>query len=95
MVECCGEDRTTPFCSMCGKTIDGHNVLYGLLSHIQRTIKSYERRKQTRLEHCDNADPHIKTIEKKMKKWVDWQDAVICAIVLVDKQPTKQKPNND
>ena len=89
MIECCGKDRTTPFCPMCGRAIDGHNVLYGLLSHIQGVVRSYECRRQSRLSHCDNDKTHplVKGVEKKMKKWVDWQDALARAISISEQQP--------
>ena len=85
-IECCGVDRATPFCPMCGKGIDGHNVLYGLLTHIHRTVVSYEHRKQARLASVDNDKdaPYVKTIEKKMKKWTQWEAALTHAISLVD-----------
>jgi hypothetical protein len=57
-MECCGEERKTPFCPQCGKKIVDANGLQGLLLHVQQRVRSLKR---------TPSDP------KKLDKWQSWE----------------------
>lgn len=73
-MNCCGEDRPTPFCPMCGKSMEGD--LCGLLKHVQQRIRNgrYSIKRWTEANPAQARIPREKVL---LEKWVLWRDALI------------------
>ena len=84
-MECCGFDRTTPYCPMCGKVM---NVCpaYELLRHIKKYRDSIKADIATSIEihgedgnkiHKDSGTKYREGMETRFKKWDSWYKAVV------------------
>lgn len=77
-VECCGSERTTPFCSECGKRILDIHSIYGLLEHCQGRLNILESElhssKRANPELEDGSRAAIKRSHKEdiIHKWDCW-----------------------
>lgn len=59
-MRCCGENRTTRFCSTCGKQLLEDKPLFSLLNHCRRTANMLKQRGKS---HSNGYD-----------KWTDWAE---------------------
>ena len=73
MTKCCGEERTTPFCPMCGAAIKGHGI-ETLLQHCQRSLGKAKKEMENRTSA--GYERHIKTSQASVNKWQSWVDAI-------------------
>lgn len=83
---CCGEDRSTPFCPMCGHSIESEHAkaLSELLRHAEKSLKmsdSNMRRHKQRMQSCEekHKSHHLHASLKCASvscKWSRWVDAI-------------------
>jgi len=81
---CCGEKRTTSFCSACGKQMQAGSLV-GLLAHVRSTLTSQysrladmkaQKEEAERLPTRHNAKWYDKQIPKQellAAKWASWE----------------------
>lgn len=85
MSTCCGEERKTPFCPICGTVLNSnHANIQGLLAHIRAHTKG-----QTATCEADEHDyPHNLTMNRRRRralhKWQSWESAIVGLIENTD-----------
>ena len=67
-MNCCGEERVTPFCPMCGKSIQDNDPLLSLLQHCRIHDGNLSKRAQE--ASSDFNHEHIQKHAAKWKRWV-------------------------
>jgi hypothetical protein len=74
MTTCCGAERSTPFCPMCGKRLIRNEGLYGLLLQCRTT----EKKMRSKLEYSarDGDQREKESILSSADKWKAWGDAL-------------------
>lgn len=80
-MKCCGEERTTPFCPICGLELQGTRTLYGLLRHCRTQqaaleVKIADReafdKREGRSQHpFPSKERQTKNAAEKWKTWAD------------------------
>lgn len=76
MAQCCGEDRATPFCPMCGAKIVEPHPLLGLLKHVSASRKVAEGSLETMMRNADHYEFSAKQqarMKQKIAKWSGWE----------------------
>ena len=83
---CCNENRSTPFCPICGSVIASEyaKTLSELLKHAKNSLKASETnlaRHKRRIEECEDRQKiyHSRAIERYVcvaNKWHRWVDAI-------------------
>lgn len=84
-MECCGYDRTTSFCPMCGKPMN-EKPIYGLLRHVKTYMVAKEKDLAVNIrihgEDGKKIDPsgcdiYREGLKRRLKKWTEWYEALI------------------
>lgn len=71
-MECCGYDRVTPFCPMCGKAL-AIEPLAGLLRQCKTNRDTYQKQ----VERCrDKNSSYYKDAVRLHKRWHDRYEAL-------------------
>lgn len=74
---CCGEERTTPFCPMCGRDTTDTSPLGELLAHVRKHAKAsaaFARNEQARLGREDTE--YIKKLLRTRDRWMLWSQSL-------------------
>ena len=86
---CCGDERVTPFCPICGKQLALKSAtIDGLLAHIRDTRRSQQTRFDTMCrglsedpgDNADRLDRRKRYLEKwsrAVTKWEAWESQLI------------------
>lgn len=93
-MECCGYDRTTPYCPMCGKIM---NIcpINELLHHVKKYRDALEVDLAETIEmhgedgkkiHKNSDNKFREGIERRLKKWDGWYKALTA---LLEKKDTE------
>lgn len=85
-MKCCGKTRATPFCPECGKKLDEHSALGGLLEHLNHNVYHHERMVK-KFEECLRSDPTAKSSYRWARlyesakatalKWKNWETSLL------------------
>ena len=71
-MKCCGYDRVTPFCPMCGKIL-GSEPLAGLLRQCKLNMETYAKQ----VDRCeDYSSKYYKDGVRLHKRWKERYDAL-------------------
>jgi len=70
-MKCCGEDRTTPFCPMCGKQLRQPHPLDSLVKHCQVTSKGQRSQAENYRRQAENYRRQAKTPDEEKAAWFD------------------------
>ena len=94
-MECCGYDRTTPFCPMCGQTLTPH-PLGALLTHCQQRVVEYERRvaraEEWRAQRQQaELDTNEKNLIRYLAKWSGWAKALKPVVASIAETPLETR----
>jgi hypothetical protein len=80
---CCGEDRLTPYCPMCGKDISVNVDLFVLLDHLRKTGKRYStmamrwRKRSTKPGYLPNScERRAALYDESANKWNGWANGL-------------------
>lgn len=82
MTTCCGENRETPFCPMCGARIRRPSPLDELLEYIRKqraAAVSWLRKAERRAAEAENPARHRTHLQQRrdaVMKWERWVAAV-------------------
>lgn len=81
MPECCGSERTTPFCPMCGKALSAHHER-ALLCHVQKQARMRRERYTFFASKDDYPDQQeiLANEQPLVAKWEAWERFVRRAI---------------
>ena len=81
-MKCCGEERTTPYCPMCGSEMMVAPA-QGLLRHIRKSVQSQQKRITNARRSvaagaygAPNSADNTKFLERRranLEKWLSWQ----------------------
>lgn len=86
MMECCGNERYTPFCPMCGKLLNQGDLLH-LLVHIKSQADSLRQALTSReiynkehpnkkWEKPDRHEKYMKALRRRTEKWEGWHESL-------------------
>lgn len=67
-MNCCDQERSTPYCPMCGKQLDQRPPLRGLLAHCRTQQNAGERQKRERSGRL------AESAQRSINKWKAWGD---------------------
>lgn len=71
-VECCGKERPSPFCPMCGKRLTPDMPLVYLLEHITGQAARLQKKADSDIRRPDSGT----TYEAAAAKWEAWRVAL-------------------
>jgi len=106
-VKCCGEERTTPFCPMCGKAAQRHGLrtllrhLFTQQTQIENRIAAYRRAKdgvddslrgKYLQEHPEVPCRRIVSLTRNLEKWQTWHDELAKLLAERTEKQEEAKP---
>jgi hypothetical protein len=92
-MECCGEERETPFCPACGRKLRSPHPLDSLLAHCLRQWTTLSksaatvRRKSDSprwRDHRERRERSAAKTDKRAERWRDWADALAAILEQAD-----------
>lgn len=92
---CCGAERNTPFCPMCGKSLAnsvGHEILRYMTIQVNKFTREAKGREAADPERYGSLDRYKRRLAaswRTVEKWTAWRDWVASAL------DTKNTDNND
>jgi len=78
-MECCGEDRMTPYCPMCGKLITD-TVLATLIAHIStqaRNARNYYSKCAGDTDPSEYLQSRLPKLKARAEKWEAWHKTIL------------------
>lgn len=84
MKNCCGEERKTPYCPICGKSTGTQHNLTTLLSfieaHVNRCQGEVNNAEEEPYANKALQEHRLKMRKRTLGKWLNWREAVTKAI---------------
>ncbi|KKM85368.1 hypothetical protein LCGC14_1289800 [marine sediment metagenome] len=86
MTICCGTERNTPFCSMCGNELNGQ-PLWSLLRHCRVKRDTQKKQLETDGDYYKQHPGKLRAKKDVIAKWTLWVDALEKLL----KEPTDER----
>ena len=79
-IECCGREQSTSFCGDCGRQLINAGSLQGLLSHIRKQLRQFQRRYEKVRAMSDANKSYVERYKNHCEKWESWAEALSAVI---------------
>jgi hypothetical protein len=75
-VRCCGEDRQTPFCPLCGRPLRQAGPLETLLAYLRLQARNHRRRLEETERAGGKYERLVASRRRTVAKWEGWVAAL-------------------